>query len=71
MFNNIHRQIEKVKKIVNINTNIYNVLQTPKVSINFNFPVRLSDKSVKIFNGYRVQHNNMLGPYKGGISIII
>lgn len=67
MFNNIHRQIEKVKKIVKLNTNIYNILQTPKVSINFNFPVRLTDKSVKIFNGYRVQHNNMLGPYKGGL----
>jgi len=32
-----------------------------------NFPVVLDDNRVEIFTGYRVQHNNWLGPYKGGL----
>lgn len=31
------------------------------------FPVRMDDDSIKIFNGFRVQHNHMRGPFKGGI----
>ena len=31
------------------------------------FPVRMDDDSVKVFTGYRVQHNSARGPYKGGI----
>ena len=31
------------------------------------FPVRRDDGSFQLFKGYRVQHNNILGPYKGGI----
>jgi len=31
------------------------------------FPVKMDDGSIKIFQGYRVQHNHMRGPYKGGI----
>ena len=32
-----------------------------------NFPVRLEDGKIHIFRGYRIQHNNLLGPFKGGI----
>ena len=32
-----------------------------------NFPIRLDDNTVKMIKGYRVQHNNILGPYKGGL----
>ncbi|MCA9752302.1 MAG: Glu/Leu/Phe/Val dehydrogenase [Gemmatimonadetes bacterium] len=32
-----------------------------------NFPVKMDDGHVEIFTGYRVQHNNVLGPYKGGL----
>ena len=31
------------------------------------FPVQMDDGSWQLFKGYRVQHNNVLGPYKGGI----
>jgi glutamate dehydrogenase (NAD(P)+) len=31
------------------------------------FPVRMDDGTVRIFNGYRVQHNTMRGPAKGGV----
>ena len=32
-----------------------------------NFPVRLDNGETRLFKGYRVQHNNVLGPYKGGM----
>ncbi len=31
------------------------------------FPVRMDDGSIKIFTGFRIQHNHMRGPFKGGI----
>ncbi len=43
------------------------LLTQPNRIINVNFPVKLTNGTVKIFNGYRVQHNNARGPYKGGI----
>jgi glutamate dehydrogenase (NAD(P)+) len=43
------------------------ILNHPKNEIIFNFPVKLSDHSLHIFKGYRIQHNDILGPFKGGI----
>ena len=43
------------------------ILTQPKNELIVNFPVRMDDGSFRLFVGYRVQHNNVLGPYKGGI----
>jgi glutamate dehydrogenase (NAD(P)+) len=43
------------------------ILAQPKTELMINFPVSLEDGSYKLFKGYRIQHNNILGPYKGGI----
>lgn len=43
------------------------ILAQPKNEIMVHFPVRMDDGHHKLFKGYRVQHNNALGPYKGGI----
>lgn len=43
------------------------VLAQPKNEIMVNFPVRMDDGTFRLFKGYRVQHNNALGPYKGGL----
>ncbi len=43
------------------------ILAQPKNEIMVHFPVAMDDGSYKLFKGYRVQHNNILGPYKGGI----
>lgn len=43
------------------------ILAQPKNEIMVHFPVRMDDGSFRLFKGYRVQHNNVLGPYKGGI----
>ena len=43
------------------------ILSQPKNELIINFPVRMDNGEYKMFKGYRVQHSNILGPYKGGI----
>ena len=43
------------------------LMAQPKNEIIVHFPVRLDDGTYRLFKGYRVQHNNVLGPYKGGM----
>lgn len=43
------------------------ILSQPKNEIMVHCPVKMDDGTWQLFKGYRVQHNNVLGPYKGGI----
>ena len=43
------------------------ILAEPKNELMVHFPVEMDDGRYRLFKGYRVQHNNILGPYKGGI----
>lgn len=43
------------------------IMAQPKNELIVHFPVLMDDGNYKLFKGYRVQHNNILGPYKGGI----
>ncbi len=46
---------------------VYDYLSKPDRVLIVKIPVRMDDGRLVIFEGYRVQHNNVLGPYKGGI----
>ena len=43
------------------------ILAQPKAEVMVHFPVKMDDGSYSLIKGYRVQHNNVLGPFKGGI----
>ena len=43
------------------------ILAQPKTELKVHFPVRMDNGAFRLFKGYRVQHNNILGPYKGGM----
>jgi glutamate dehydrogenase (NAD(P)+) len=43
------------------------ILAQPKNEIMVHFPVMMNDGNYRLIKGYRVQHNNVLGPYKGGV----
>ncbi|MEM8739499.1 MAG: Glu/Leu/Phe/Val dehydrogenase [Planctomycetota bacterium] len=43
------------------------IMAQPKAEVMVHFPVRMDDGEYRLFKGYRVQHNNILGPYKGGV----
>jgi len=60
-------QLEKGAKAVKLEDDIATILSQPKNEIIIHFPVKLSSGETKLFKGYRVQHNNILGPYKGGM----
>ena len=59
-------QIKQASRICKFNNNIFNIIKEPQNIININFPVKINNE-IRIFEGYRVQHNNILGPYKGGL----
>jgi glutamate dehydrogenase/leucine dehydrogenase len=63
----VQGQLDKAAKSMNLSRDVYTILSQPKNELIVNFPVRMDDGSYKLFKGYRVQHNNILGPYKGGI----
>lgn len=43
------------------------ILKNPKRTIQFSIPVLMDDGSLKVFDGYRVQYNDIRGPFKGGL----
>lgn len=67
MYDNVMKQFNTVADTMNLNGNIRKILATTNNEITVNFPVRMDHGEVEIFTGYRVQHNNALGPYKGGL----
>ena len=60
-------QFDKVAKLINLDSGISSVLRWPLREFRFQIPVRMDDGSIKVFFGYRVQHNDARGPAKGGI----
>jgi glutamate dehydrogenase (NAD(P)+) len=62
----VAKQFAKAADIMGLDPNIRRILATTATELVVHFPVRLDDGRVEIFTGYRVQHNNILGPFKGG-----
>ena len=59
----IHKALEKL----GYPDEVYELLKEPLRMMTVKIPVRMDDGSVKIFTGYRAQHNDAVGPTKGGI----
>ena len=67
MLNNVMRQFDNAADIIGLSPNIRKILEVTNNELVVHFPVRMDDGEVEVFTGYRVQHNNSLGPYKGGL----
>ena len=69
--NNIYYQtvtaILEAADLVGLPDRLKLILSQPKNNLIVNFPVQMDDGEYRLMRGYRVQHNNVLGPYKGGI----
>lgn len=48
-------------------TDLIDILNSVQTEVTVDFPVRMDTGGIRIFRGYRVQHNDALGPYKGGV----
>lgn len=64
---NALEQLQNSAQIANIKPEIINMLQKPERDITVSMPIKMDDGQVKIFTGFRIQHNCALGPYKGGL----
>jgi len=66
-FLDTQKQFLEIAKILNLKPEIVEEIKGPQRVIKFQIPVQMDNGKVKIFFGFRSQHNNALGPYKGGI----
>ena len=60
-------QFDRAAAYLDIKAGVREMLRNTKRELTVNFPVKMDDGSVRIFTGYRVHHNTVLGPSKGGI----
>lgn len=67
MLENVILQFNNASDRIGLNPNIRKILDITNNELMVHFPAKMDDGSVKVFTGYRVQHNNALGPYKGGL----
>ncbi len=66
-FKVVQDYLERAAKAINLEPFVRTILTQPKNEIIINFPVKMDNGEVRLFKGYRVQHNNLLGPFKGGM----
>ncbi len=66
-FVSAQKQLKKAIDVLKMGEDVYEVLKEPKEYFEVSVPVRMDNREVRVFRGYRVHHNNVLGPYKGGI----
>ncbi len=66
-FENTEKLVSRAADVLNLPPEIRQKLNTPNRVLAFEIPVRMDNGEEKKFQGWRVQHNNALGPYKGGI----
>jgi glutamate dehydrogenase/leucine dehydrogenase len=60
-------RFHEASQILGLDDEIYNVLKSPAKQVIVSLPVTMDDGSIRVFEGYRVVHSNILGPSKGGI----
>jgi len=67
VYENVCNQFNKAADLMNLDSDVRQILSKTTNEIVVNFPVKMDDGRIDMFTGYRVQHNSALGPYKGGL----
>ncbi len=60
-------QFERASRLLTEDDGLEERFRLPQRTLVVSCPVRMDDGAIRVFTGYRVQHNQTLGPYKGGI----
>ncbi|MBT3362505.1 MAG: Glu/Leu/Phe/Val dehydrogenase [Chloroflexi bacterium] len=66
-FEVVKKQIDRCADILNMDPDIVAILKSPMRELHVSLPLHMDDGSVKVFQGFRVQHNDARGITKGGI----
>ncbi|MDF9800088.1 glutamate dehydrogenase/leucine dehydrogenase [Catalinimonas alkaloidigena] len=66
-FESMMSRFHIASQALGLNDEVYNVLKTPVKQVIVSLPITMDDGSIRVFEGYRVIHSNILGPSKGGV----
>lgn len=66
-FESMMSRFDLASQTLGLDDEIYNVLKSPVKQVIVSLPVTMDDGSIRVFEGYRIIHSNILGPSKGGI----
>ncbi len=66
-YTNVIDTMTKAMELGRIDQSMFEILKNPQRETKVYLPVEMDDGTVKVFEGYRVQHSNIRGPFKGGI----
>ncbi|MDP2989221.1 MAG: Glu/Leu/Phe/Val dehydrogenase [Kiritimatiellota bacterium] len=66
-FEMAQRQFDHVAELLSLDPQVSEILRWPLREFHFRIPVRMDDGTMRVFQGFRVQHNDARGPNKGGI----
>lgn len=67
LYDNVTWQFNQAADLMKLSQGVRKILSTTTNEVVVHFPVRMDNGRIEMFTGYRVQHNNALGPYKGGL----
>lgn len=66
-FRVVQGYLQQAAELCELPADVGTLLSEPNTELIVHFPVRMDHGALQVFTGYRIQHNNVLGPYKGGI----
>lgn len=66
-YENALSRVKEAFDLLKVEPEYFDMLKEPKRTVTVSLPVRMDNRKIKVFIGYRVQHNNLRGPTKGGI----
>ncbi len=64
---NALKQLASAAKILKLDPGVHEMLASPKKVLTVSLPIKMDDGRIKVFTGFRSQHNDFRGPFKGGI----
>ncbi len=67
IYENVGRQFSRAADLMQLDSDVRHILEKPMNEITVNFPAIMEDGRVEMFTAYRVQHSNVMGPFKGGV----
>ncbi|MCB0385532.1 MAG: Glu/Leu/Phe/Val dehydrogenase [Bdellovibrionales bacterium] len=67
LYRNVLEILNNSAELIKLNQNVHERLKAPRRALIVGVPVKMDDGHVQVFSGYRVQHNQTLGPFKGGL----
>ena len=66
-YENVQNVMKKAMEIGKIDMKYFDIIKSPQCELKVSLPIEMDNGTIEVFEGYRVQHSNILGPYKGGI----